>query len=241
MPKPKIDIAEIWKIGDAREVPAYSLAEAAHYLNIPYATIRSWVMGSTYSLVDGRKRPFKPVIELPRPDCSLLSFFNLVEAHVLRALRTRHSIKLPVIRRALQYVRDQFGWQRPLIQQEFKTDGARLFVDHLGQIIEASGTGQLMIREFMAHLERIEWEEKVAVRLFPFTRPDTFEAPRSVFIDPRFSFGRPILRESRIATAVIAERYKAGDSIQALAEDYGCTTLEIEEGVRCELRLNPAA
>jgi len=49
--------------------------------------------------------------------------------------------------------------------------------------------------------------------LYPFTRSNSVGAPRSVFIDPRFSFGRPILKESRIATAVIAQRYKAGDSI----------------------------
>lgn len=241
MPKPKIDIAEVWKIKDARDVPAYTIGEAAHYLNIPQATIRSWVLGATYTLKDGTRKKFPNVIELPKAESSLLSFFNLVEAHALRALRTHHAIRLPAIRRALNYVKRQCGWARPLIQQEFKTDGVGLFVERLGKIEEASAEGQIVMREVMAHLERIEWENSIAVRLFPFTRLDTLDAPRSVCIDARYSFGRPILRESRIATAVIAERYKAGDSIQALAEDYGCSPLEIEEGVRCELRLSPAA
>ncbi|HXT57286.1 MAG TPA: DUF433 domain-containing protein [Pirellulales bacterium] len=241
MPVRKLDIAEIWEINDPRDVPAYTISEAAHYLNIPPATIRSWVAGAKYTVKGGEKRRFPRVLDLQNADRTLLSFFNLVEAHVLRALRTHHAIKLDKIRRALDYVKQEFGWKRPLIHQEFKTDGISLFVERLGYIVDAAAAGQIVMKEVMVHLERIEWEDSLAVRLFPFTRLDTEDAPRSVFIDPRYSFGRPILRESRIATAVIAERYKAGDSIQSLAEDYGCSQLEIEEGVRCELRLTPAA
>lgn len=46
---------------------------------------------------------------------------------------------------------------------------------------------------------------------------------------------------SGIPTAVIAERYKAGESIQDLAADYGRAPEEIEEAIRCELRLAEAA
>ena len=59
-------------------------------------------------------------------------------------------------------------------------------------------------------------------------------------IDPYVSFGRPSLTSSDIATAVIAERYKAGDSVDELADDYGCVRLEIEEAIRCELRIEAA-
>jgi uncharacterized protein (DUF433 family) len=62
-----------------------------------------------------------------------------------------------------------------------------------------------------------------------------------VIIDPRYSFGKPALQNAGVATAVIAERYKAGDSIDQLARDYGCTSLEIEEGLRCELSVAAAA
>jgi uncharacterized protein (DUF433 family) len=170
-----------------------------------------------------------------------LSFFNLVETHALRSLRVIHGIDLPKIRMALDYVKKKLGWPRPLIHEGFKTDGIGLFVDHLGRLIEVSAGGQIVMREVMTHLERIEWENRIAARLYPFTRLNTENAPKSVFIDPRFSFGRPILKESHISTAVIAERYKAGDSIDELAEDYGCTRLEIEEAVRCELPLPAAA
>jgi uncharacterized protein (DUF433 family) len=56
-----------------------------------------------------------------------------------------------------------------------------------------------------------------------------------VVIDPRISFGRPVLAGSGIPTAVIADRYKAGESVDELADDYGRKRLEIEEAIRCEL------
>ena len=33
---------------DPRELPTYGIVEAAHYLLIPRATLRSWVVGYTY-------------------------------------------------------------------------------------------------------------------------------------------------------------------------------------------------
>jgi uncharacterized protein (DUF433 family) len=226
---------------DPRSVPAYSIPEAAHYLNIPPATLRSWVLGRSYRSAGGKKW-FKSVITLPSRGVNLLSFFNLSEAHALRVFRTRHGIELQAIRKALGFVSKRFGWERPLIEQQFKTDGIGLFFEHLGTLTDASSEGQLMLREVMeAHLERLEWEQDVVARLYPFTRAGADEGPKSVMIDPRYSFGRPILRQSHVPTAIVAERYKAGDSIEHLAQDYGCSQLEIEEGVRCELKLQTAA
>jgi uncharacterized protein (DUF433 family) len=49
-----------------------------------------------------------------------------------------------------------------------------------------------------------------------------------------------LLAGTGIATTVIAQRYKAGESIAELAEDYGRSTPEIEEAIRCELWLDAA-
>ncbi len=232
MGKIKLTISEVWNYADPRDVPAYSVSEAAHYLSMPPSTVRDWVCGT---------KKFKQVLDLPKPGTALLSFFNLVEVHALRSLRVDHRIELPRIRDALDFVKKELGWDRPLIHEGFKTDGVRLFVEHLGNLIDITAKGQIVMREVMTHLERIEWERSIAARLYPFTRLNSEDAPKSVFIDPRFSFGRPILRDARVATAIIADRYKAGDSMDDLALDYGCTRLEIEEAVRCELPLKAAA
>jgi len=92
-----------------------------------------------------------------------------------------------------------------------------------------------------AYLKRIERDPRgVPIRLFPFTRKRDSEEPRAIVIDPRVSFGRPVLAGTGIRTATVAERYKAGESIDQLAADYECQPLEIEEAVRCELQLEAA-
>lgn len=51
---------------------------------------------------------------------------------------------------------------------------------------------------------------------------------------------RPVLAGSGIATNIIVQRYKAGESMEKLAEDYGRSRSDIEEAIRCELWLDAA-
>ena len=241
MPKLQFNVRNLRRNVDPREMPAYSIPVAAHYLQLPEATLRSWVLGRTYPLKDGTKRRFKPLIVLPDKRITLLSFLNLAEAHVLSALRREHEILMPHIRSALNFVSNKFGWKRPLIEQEFRTDGVGLFIDHYGRLIDVSADGQVVMRQVIeAYLERLEWENMTVARLYPFTRARDIHSPRSIVIDPRYSFGRPVLARSHISTEAIVDRYKAGESIDELAEDYGCQRLEIEEALRCELGLQAA-
>jgi hypothetical protein len=107
------------------------VAEAAHYLRMPEATLRSWVVGRLYPAAGASKRS-RPLIHLDDPNWQYLSFINLVEAHVLAAIRRRHGVMLPKVRRALDYVQRQFRLDRPLINQAFQTDGLDLFVERYG-------------------------------------------------------------------------------------------------------------
>ena len=219
---------------DPREVPTYSIAEAAHILRLPCATLRSWVVGRHYPTDKGRKK-FEPVIDIADKSHSLLSFVNLAEAHVLSACRRVHTIPLEKIRAAVAYLKSQFHSKHPLVESEFETNGISLFTTHLGQLIDTSAQGQIVIRDFVVeHLKRLERENNLVTRLYPFTREDIADSPKSVFIDPRVSFGRLILATARIPTIAIAERYWAGESIDHLADDYGCGRLDVEEAIRCE-------
>jgi uncharacterized protein (DUF433 family) len=230
-------MVDLYKGRDPRHLPAYSAGEAAHYLNVPTATLRSWVFGRTYPTAAGR-RHFKPVIQLPVAGKRLLSFTNLVEAHVLAAIRKR-GVSLPNVRSAIDHLEKHYQIDHPLADVRFKTDGLSLFIEILGQLVNVTMRGQLAIREIMeAHLQRVEHDEQgLAARLFPFTRLSAGQVPqpRIVMIDPRIAFGRPVLVGTGIPTAVLADRYKAGESMNDLAEDYECDRDLIEEAIRCEL------
>src|SRR5271169_6073906 len=156
---------------DAREEPAYTIPEAAHYLRLPVATMRSWVVGRAYPVKAGR-RYFQPVILLPEPGVRLLSFVNLVEAHVLSAIRREHRVALQKVRNAAAYFRRDMHSEHPFAEHKIETDGVDLFVRKLGNLINVSENGQLAMREVLdAHLKRIERDPAGhAVRLYVFTR-----------------------------------------------------------------------
>jgi uncharacterized protein (DUF433 family) len=242
MAKLKFDPTKTLSFVDPLEMPTYGIPEAAHYLRMPAATLRSWVLGRDYLTESGKKR-FKPLIEIADRKNRLLSFVNLAEAHVLDACRRFHQIRMDKIRPAIDFVAKQFDSPHPLVDRQFETNGVSLFVTRYGELIDASARGQAVIRDLVQqHLERLERDDGRVARLYPFTRPRAgADSPRSVFIDPRVSFGRPVLATVQIATAAIAERYAAGESIDHLAEDYGCEKLDVEEAIRCELRLLDAA
>lgn len=79
------------------ERPRYTIGQAAQYLCISNTTLRSWVVGRPYP-AGGGSRYSQPLIARPDEQDLRLSFNNLVEAHVLRALRTRHKVPMPAVR-----------------------------------------------------------------------------------------------------------------------------------------------
>lgn len=225
---------------DPRLVPAYTVAEAAHYLRMPEETLRSWVVGRLYP-VAGQSKRSRPLVNLDDYKRQYLSFINLVEAHVLAAIRRRHGVKLPKVRCALDYVRRQFRIERPLVDQAFQTDGLDLFVERYGALINASREGQHAMKEIIGvYLKRIDRDENgLPLRLYPFTRDTQAEAapsfdPRVVVMNPAVSFGRPVIAGTGIPVSSIYERYKAGDSVAGLAGDFGLEISDIEEAIRCE-------
>ena len=225
---------------DPRLVPAYKVVEAAHYLRMPEETLRSWVVGRLYP-VAGKWKRSQPLIHLDDPKKQYLSFINLVEAHVLAAIRRHHDVKLPKVRKALDYVRRQFRVDRPLINQTFQTDGLDLFVERYGELINASREGQRVMKEIIGvYLKRIEWDAKgLPIKLYPFTRDTQSDAapasdPRVVVMNPAISFGRPVIAGTGIPVSSIYERYKAGDSVAELAQDFRLEISAIEEAIRCE-------
>lgn len=223
---------------DLGYLASYSIPEAAHYLRIPSTTLRSWVLGRTFPTRDGR-RFAEPPIQIADRKQRQLSFTNLIEAHVLWGIRRTYDFPLQKVRRALRFLSDRLGSTHPLATRRFETDGVDLFVPELGHLINITREGQLAMRAMLAvHLKRIEWSKGGAPsRLFPFTRKDASDEPRSVVIDPHVSFGRPVLVGTGIPTALIAERYKAGETMDELAKDYERERADIEEAVRCELEL----
>jgi uncharacterized protein (DUF433 family) len=223
--------ADIYGGRPPEDVPAYPFAEAALLTGVPLSTLRSWVLGRPFPSRSGQ-RWSQPVIRLPKGQKQFLSFTNLVEVHVLAAMRRKHALGLDAIRRAVRYVHDELAVDHPLAHEQFKTNGIDLFVERLGELINASREGQLGMRAILVgSLDRVEYDKHGrAVRLFPLLRRE--HAPKSIVIDPRRAFGRPVVAGTSVPAADIRARFEAGDGVDELARDYDVSPELIEDALR---------
>jgi uncharacterized protein (DUF433 family) len=211
---------------DPRDLPLYSATDASMFLHLPRSTVCAWAFG---------QRGFAPVLDVPAENGSMLTFKNLVELHVLAVLRRERGVALASVRSALLALRRELGDKHPLLSSKLSTDkNRRVFVDVLGKLINMSDAGQIEMREVIAqHLARISRDvDGVPVRLFPFTTSKPNESAKPVVIDPRVQFGKPVLAGTRVVTTTLAERLRAGDTVDALAKDYGRPKAEIEAALR---------
>ena len=199
---------------DARELPLYSLAELAMFLDVPKQTLHAWSRPTKLS-----GKTVDPPIFAADPVGALYSFYNLAEAHILSMTTRFHGVKTVNVRRAMEHLRDEslHDLPHPLLSDEFLTDGRHIWLKQLEKRIDLSGYGQLGIAPVLdSYLERIERDEAFKPRkLFPMGQNG-----RVVSIMPSVSSGRPIIEGTGIPVATIWNRFSAGDPVQELAEDY---------------------
>ena len=215
---------------DRREWPRYTVSEVASYLHLPEKTLRSWVFGRTYPAAGGA-RFSPPLIEMADGVSKRLSFYNLVEAHILKSTRQRDEVPMGAIRDALDYVSAVHPAAHPLIVKEFYTEGRFLFENMLEKLVNSSKYGQLAFGPLMlSYLERIDRDSVgYPSTLYPFVpnRPES----KVVVIKPEVSSGVPTVSGTGISIPILYGRYSAGDSIPDLADDYGLSEEQVEDAI----------
>jgi uncharacterized protein (DUF433 family) len=220
---------------DPRESPRYTVGQAAQYVRISPSTLRAWVQGRSYPVSGGESRYSQPLIARPVPDDPRLSFHNLVEAHVLRSLRTRHQVPMSAVRTALEYAENAFAIKRLLLRDELRAAAGTVFLERLDELIDLGRSGQLAIRHLLQeHLRRIDRDiDGLPHRLYPVTSRG-LDGPKVVVIDPRISFGRPYIAGKGVRTSTIVERLDAGEPRDVVARDYNLESFEIDEALLYE-------
>ena len=217
---------------DIRSAPAYSFPAAARHLGMPPATLRSWVLGRSYRRGGGKVVRTEPLIRAPTGSTNLISFNNLVEAHVLRALRTRDGIRMAAVRDAIGYAEESLGVERLLLSDELRTSGQDLFLDRLRDLITLSRSGQLAMKQMLsAYLKRVDRDAAALPSRFYPLRLSWWGERKPIVIDPRISFGRPTVAGSGISTAALVDRVDAGEELQTLAEDYRLRIEQVQDAV----------
>lgn len=217
---------------DPRNEAAYTVAEASRYLKLATTTLRSWVVGRPYPKADGVGQ-FQPLIHPPQEQPPLLSFWNLIEVHVLRALRTDHAVSIQAVREALGFAEEKLQVKRLFLSRELYAEGGELFLEKYGQLIHLRPSGQLLLQHLFAeHLKRVEWDEhQFPMRLYPFMTTESLSSEKVIAIDANIAFGRPVVLRAGVSTATIADRIDAGEKVRDLAADYDLAPQEVKLAV----------
>jgi uncharacterized protein (DUF433 family) len=216
---------------DPRELALYSPADAAYYLGIHPKTLGTWIHGRSYPTVGGDAY-FAPVIDIADPENGLLSFFNLAELHVLAATRYEHHVGFPAVRAAMETVRNKYpGIKHPLISHDFKTNGFHIFVQTVEKNENLSVPAQANFKTIMDHFLRnvIEDEHDLIRKIFPIIQgqPDD----RVVSITHGVSSSQPVIDGFGVPVWLIHDRYRGGESIEALADDFAIPIPKIQRAI----------
>ena len=180
----------------------------------------------------------QPVFEPGKQLRAALSYHQLVEVAFVASFRLV-GLSLQRIRKAHEYLAKMFHVEYPFAQLELKTDGVHILKEledredhHARKLVVADRAGQEAWPEVIAErIAQFEYEFGLALRWHPRG------SGVPIIVDPRISFGAPIVESAGVATWVLRERYESGESLRELEDDFSVPARELKaalefEGVR---------
>ncbi|TPI71377.1 DUF433 domain-containing protein [Mesorhizobium sp. B3-1-3] len=217
----------------------FTVPETAGLVDAPQADVRIWV--------NGKKGRQQPVIENQLGLVNgkvAVSFTNLMELRFV-ARFSNAGVRLNEIRSIMQEARDTLEHPHPFAARiVFQTDGRR---------IVATITRKRGVELIYEDLKTKNFELPAIIA--PSLKEDVMFDPLgnmiawyprkhiapNVIVHPRFSFGKPVLQDSRIPTETLAVAVKAEGSVRAVADQFEIPEKQVREAVRFQADLRQAA
>src|SRR5260370_30168396 len=142
---------------DPRGIPIYTMDEAARILCLPLSTLKRWTFGKQRHEPSGRRRVYIPLIIPPEnPEQLMFSFTNLIEAHVLHAIRRVHKIKMSKVREAIIAILEESECLHPLADIDLYTEGRNILVKYGNYVNMSAGKQQEMEDVISIYIKRIQ-------------------------------------------------------------------------------------
>lgn len=207
------------KLGqDLRDVPTYTLPEAAASLAIPHRTLFYWFVGP-YSILSPSDY---------YGDAALLSFRDVSEAYVLEILRTVHGFNFRQLRTVVQNAQREMKMKRPLADADLRVVFNRIVLNIPGRgrrsriAVDLQRYPQLLIPPLVDLIgKRILRDEKHApYRIYPWRLLKADSESNPVMIDPDVMSGRAVVTGTRIPLTLVRGMRKAGRSVEQIAATY---------------------
>ena len=207
---------------DVRNLPTYTIPEAAGILAINRWTLSDWYEGQFPLLkASGTYQD--------NGNMKLLSFRDLEEAYKVHLLRTKFGKSMQYLQSALVDLREETGSEHPLL------DNKLLVFKYLALDKPAHGKKPRRMIPLGTPVQMtlyipdvIEtWGKRIvedsagkAEQIFPWRDAETDDISRPVSINADVLSGRLVVTGTRVPVAVLAGYYSSGRTVEQIAELY---------------------
>lgn len=215
----------------------YLVPEASKLTRVSTGRIRRWLKGYRYA--HGNKRYTSPPVwvgDIQPIDGKLaLSFLDMMEVRLVDAF-LKQGVSWKTLRAARSIAREEFKLTHPFCSNRFATDGREIFLK-LSTITREEGLLNItrhqhvfadVIRPF---LKGVEFLNDQILRWWPLGQK------KSVVIDPRRSFGQPVVSREGVPTVVLFKALKATGSLSDVVKWFEVSESAVRDAAEFEAQL----
>src|SRR5665647_429273 len=215
-----------------------SLLDRAIYSYSDVDRLNGLTPGTGRRWLEGYRRAgdfYEPVLRLEPTGGDSVTWGEMVEARLLAEFRGQQ-VSLQRLRPAVVRLREEFGQYplahaRPLLEVEGRELVRRVqdevSLDRQLQFVVVRNDQLMLDLRAQRFSDAVTYEDGVAVAFCPARRTPM------VLMDPRRSFGQPSVRGVR--TDVLAEDFRAGESLESLASLYDLELGQVDQAIRYEM------
>lgn len=167
------------------------------------------------------------------------TFRDLMELRFVNAFRIA-GVSWRRILRAAEYAGRRFSTDYPFSHRRFQTDGADVFDYNDSGLEQVSQKGQMAFAEIIGPslFDPVQYIDDAPARWYPAEEWGLDSVGRNVMIDPKFSFGAPVVNEYHIPTDTLYRNFIAeGSSAEAVARSYMISENAVWQAVAFEEEL----
>jgi uncharacterized protein (DUF433 family) len=200
----------------------YSPIEVAEILKLPYHKVKYLIRGYWDSATFGAPRN------------KAINFLGLIEFYFYYFLRVEKKWTSQAIKRLHTQLSSDFSTPYPFASLKIKPhkrdqrgDKMEAWIDHDGQLIQGDGKLQASFRELIEpFLDQIEYgDDLLAKRFYPLKKT------KSIVIDPKKQFGKPIISGKGVRTEVVYRFFLGGESKEGICKLYNLDLEQVENAI----------
>jgi len=219
---------------DLADCGVYTVTDASRLTGVSPVRVRGWLQG--YTQGSGRRSTPKLQGQLPPMDGKVaLGFLDLMEVYFISHF-LKVGVRWKTLRLAADRARREMSLHHPFASR-FISDGRVIFAEtvaetgdrHLRDLVDNQFAMYAILEPMLQ--EGIEFDADGYARLWHPSKGQP-----NVILDPKRSFGRPILGPASVPTRALFDAFRAEGSIERVARWYKVEPALVQEAVAFELQ-----